>query len=126
MYMAALRRLIKEYSELEDNENYKAEPVDGNNFLWRATLFGPAQSKIEGKEFDLELQFPSEYPYKPPKVRFLTPISNQHVSKEGAICLDILDTAWSPALTIDRVLLSILSVLTDSHVFRERLRRRVD
>jgi ubiquitin-protein ligase len=40
--------------------------------------------------------------------------------------LDILDTAWSPALTIDRVLLSILSVLTDSHVFRERLRRRVD
>ena len=124
--MAALRRLIKEYSELEDNENYKAEPVDGNNFLWRATLFGPAQSKIEGKEFDLELQFPSEYPYKPPKVRFLTPISNQHVSKEGAICLDILDTAWSPALTIDRVLLSILSVLTDSHVFRERLRRRVD
>lgn len=126
MYMAALRRLIKEYSELEDNENYKAEPVDGNNFLWRATLFGPAQSKIEGKEFDLELQFPNEYPYKPPKVRFLTSISNQHVSKEGAICLDILDTAWSPALTIDRVLLSILSVLTDSHVFRERLRRRVD
>lgn len=124
--MAALRRLIKEYSELEDNENYKAEPVDGNNFLWRATLFGPAQSKIEGKEFDLELQFPNEYPYKPPNVRFLTPISNQHVSKEGAICLDILDTAWSPALTIDRVLLSILSVLTDSHVFRERLRRRVD
>lgn len=126
MYMAALRRLIKEYSELEDNENYKAEPVDGNNFLWRATLFGPAQSKIEGKEFDLELQFPNEYPYKPPKVRFLTPISNQHVSKEGKLCLDILDTAWSPALTIDRVLLSILSVLTDSHVFRERLRRRVD
>lgn len=126
MYMAALRRLIKEYSELEENENYKAEPVDGNNFLWRATLFGPAQSKIEDKEFDLELQFPNEYPYKPPKVRFLTPISNQHVSKEGKLCLDILDTAWSPALTIDRVLLSILSVLTDSHVFRERLRRRVD
>ena len=124
--MAALRRLIKEYSELEDNENYKAEPVDGNNFLWRATLFGPAQSKIEGKEFDLELQFPNEYPYKPPKVRFLTSISNQHVSKEGKLCLDILDTAWSPALTIDRVLLSILSVLTDSHVFRERLRRRID
>ena len=124
--MAALRRLIKEYSELEDNENYKAEPVDGNNFLWRATLFGPAQSKIEGKEFDLELQFPNEYPYKPPKVRFLTSISNQHVSKEGKLCLDILDTAWSPALTIDRVLLSILSVLTDSHVFRERLRRRAD
>jgi len=124
--MAALRRLIKEYHELEDNENYKAEPVDGNNFLWRATLFGPAQSKIEGKEFDLELQFPNEYPYKPPKVRFLTSISNQHVSKEGELCLDILDTAWSPALTIDRVLLSILSVLTDSHVFRERLRRRID
>lgn len=124
--MAALRRLIKEYSELEDNENYKAEPVDGNNFLWRATLFGPTQSKIEGKEFDLELQFPNEYPYKPPKVRFLTSISNQHVSKEGKLCLDILDTAWSPALTIDRVLLSILSVLTDSHVFRERLRRRAD
>lgn len=43
----------------------------------------------------------------PPKVRFLTKIYHPNVDKVGRICLDIIKDKWSPALLINKVLLSI-------------------
>ena len=125
------QRILREIREMERDqagisEFYKAEPVDNNLLLWTATLFGPPQTNLEGKNVNVEIIIPQTYPFKPPKVRLLTQVSSQFVLADGSICLDILNTAWSPALTIDRVLLSLLSVLTDSPIFRERLRRRAD
>jgi ubiquitin-protein ligase len=64
-------------------------------------------SSYEGGTFLLDVTFPATYPFSPPKIRFRTPIYHCNIDKSGNICLDILKQAWSPALTIGKVLLSV-------------------
>lgn len=80
---------------------------------WSGTLVGPSDTPYEGGIFQLEITFPEEYPYKPPKIIFKTPIYHPNISPRGSICLDVLKTEWSPALNIGKVLLSLCSLLAD-------------
>merc|ERR1712118_43584 len=81
--------------------------------MGQATIMGPSDSPYQGGVFFLNINFPSDYPFKPPKCHFTTKIYHCNVNSNGAICLDILKDQWSPALTISKVLLSISSLLTD-------------
>jgi len=74
---------------------------------------GPAESPYSGGVFFLSIIFPTDYPFKPPKISFTTKIYHPNINANGSICLDILRDQWSPALTISKVLLSICSMLTD-------------
>jgi len=112
----ALKRIQKELKDLaKDNPtNCSAGPRDPNNlFKWVATIMAPAACPYEGGVFNLDIEFPAEYPFKPPKIRFTTKIYHCNINDKGGICLDILKDNWSPALTISKVLLSICSLLTD-------------
>eukprot|EP00889_Picochlorum_renovo_P002288 jgi/Picre1/29318/NNA_004708.t1 len=74
---------------------------------------GPSGSPYAGGVFFLDIKFPGDYPFKPPKVTFKTRIYHCNISSQGQICLDVLKEQWSPALTVSKVLLSICSLLTD-------------
>ena len=93
--------------------NCSAGPVGDDLFHWQATIMGPDDSPYAGGVFFLDIHFPADYPFKPPKVHFTTRIYHCNINSNGGICLDILKDQWSPALTISKVLLSICSLLTD-------------
>eukprot|EP01084_Bolivina_argentea_P052302 96069_1 len=77
---------------------------------------GPVDSPYDGGVFILEIVIPQDYPFKPPRIRFVTKIYHMNVNAKGGICLDILKDKWSPALSITKALLSITSLLTDPNV----------
>ncbi len=111
----SLQRIKKEHQILMNDPpaNCSAGPIADDMFKWQATLLGPTESPYENGVFFLEINFPQEYPYKPPRIHFTTKIYHPNINSAGGICLDILKDQWSPALTISKVLLSICSLLTD-------------
>jgi len=111
----ALKRIQRELQELgrDPPANCSAGPVGDDLFHWQATIMGPEDSPYTGGVFFLDIHFPADYPFKPPKVSFTTRIYHCNINSNGGICLDILKDQWSPALTISKVLLSICSLLTD-------------
>eukprot|EP01090_Pellita_catalonica_P001816 TRINITY_DN11546_c0_g1_i1.p1 TRINITY_DN11546_c0_g1~~TRINITY_DN11546_c0_g1_i1.p1 ORF type:complete len:150 (-),score=6.43 TRINITY_DN11546_c0_g1_i1:164-613(-) len=109
------KRIQKELAEisLDPPCNCSAGPKGDNIYEWVSTIMGPNGSPYEGGIFFLDIIFPRDYPFKPPKVVFRTRIYHCNINSTGSICLDILKDNWSPALTISKVLLSICSLLTD-------------
>ena len=75
--MASIRRINIELNELIKDPplNCSAGPKDEQNlFNWVATIYGPIGSPYEGGVFRLKIDFPEDYPFKPPKIVFITKI----------------------------------------------------
>jgi ubiquitin-conjugating enzyme E2 D/E len=110
-------RIQKELKELQQNPptNCSAGPLDDDIFKWQATIMGPEGSPYDGGVFYLRIDFPRDYPFKPPKMQFLTRIYHCNINSNGGICLDILKDQWSPALTVSKLLLSICSLMDDAN-----------
>jgi len=113
--MSDIKRLTKELKDMQKDDipNLSAGPVNNNLFEWEAVIMGPIATPYEGGIFNLSISIPSNYPFKPPIVIFKTKIYHPNINSAGNICLDILKTQWSPALTISKILLSICSLLSD-------------
>ncbi|CAB5370749.1 unnamed protein product [Rhizophagus irregularis] len=90
-----------------------AGPVGDDLLHWKATIMGPLDSPYEGGVFFLDIQIPTDYPFKPPRIKFTTKICHPNIDSNGNIDLDILRQHWSPGLSISKLLLSICSFLTD-------------
>lgn len=113
--MATIKRIKKEIEEMTKAppENCSAGPIGDNLFEWQATIIGPEGSPYQGGVFHLNITLPPDYPFKAPRIQFITKIYHCNVNANGSICLDILKDNWSPALTISKALLSICSLMDD-------------
>ncbi|ELU42876.1 ubiquitin-conjugating enzyme domain-containing protein [Rhizoctonia solani AG-1 IA] len=97
----------------EDMGGMTLTPSDHSLFEWTGILPGPEGSVYEGGEFHVEITLPSDYPFHSPRLRLKTKIYHMNINDQGGICLDILKNAWSPALSLYKVMLSLSSLLTD-------------
>jgi ubiquitin-conjugating enzyme E2 D/E len=119
MTSMALLRINREYqSLLRVSSNYwSARPKDHTNmFIWEANIHNLEDSRHSGKDYTLEITFAERHPFIPPTVRFVDKVNCENVYRDGILCIDILKDEWSPAITIDKVMISICSVLTDPPV----------
>ena len=76
---------------------------------------GPDDSAYSGGVFFLNIHFPADYPFKPPKVKFTTRIYHPNINANGYTPDYILKDQWRPELTIHKVLLNISALLNDAN-----------
>ena len=106
--MATQKRLKKERILID-----KSSPLtdcfvgEKDHLFWQAMIKGPDESPYAGGAYFLDIHFPTDYPFKPPKVSFTTKIYHPNIPFDGSISLAILEDHWSPALSISKILHSI-------------------
>ena len=113
--MAALKRILKEIVDFKKSQPLNIGLLQKNEydaFNYFAIIIGPDFSPYENGIFYLSICYPTDYPFKPPKCKFITRIFHPNINANGSISLDILSDQWSPALTIGKTILSISSLLS--------------
>ncbi|XP_028854187.1 ubiquitin-conjugating enzyme E2 C isoform X2 [Denticeps clupeoides] len=107
------KRLQQELMTLmmSGDKGISAFPESDNLFKWIGTIDGAKGTVYEGLRYKLSFEFPSGYPYKAPRVAFITPCFHPNVDENGFICLDILKEKWSALYDVRSILLSIQSLL---------------
>eukprot|EP00898_Chlorokybus_atmophyticus_P002301 jgi/Chlat1/3071/Chrsp21S08795 len=108
-------RVQKELAELSRDASSSGVGVSDVSSLTDMTAYiaGPRDTPYETGHFKIAIQLPAAYPFEPPKMRFISKVWHPNISSaNGAICLDILKDAWSPALTLRAALLSLQALLS--------------
>lgn len=74
-----------------EKSTVKVSLFNGDLRHWKGYIEGPDDTPYKGGSYQIDIQLPPEYPYKPPKMKFDTKIWHPNISSQtGAICLDIL------------------------------------
>jgi len=112
--MAATRRLQKELGDLRKaaGKSFRDIQVDESNLLvWQGLLVPDAVPYNKGA-FLIDIVFPAEYPFKPPKVSFRTKIYHPNIDEKGQVCLPIVSAEnWKPATKTDQVIQALVALV---------------
>merc|ERR1711993_204921 len=130
---SAVRALALELKSLQEDplEGIRSRLVNEENlFEWEVALFGPPDTLYQGGYFKAHMKFPSDYPYSPPSVRFITKVWHPNVYENGDLCISILHPPvddphsgelpcerWNPTQNVRTILLSVVSLLNEPNTY---------
>lgn len=116
-----IKKEINFYAKNRTKELIIEPCVNGDLYQWKAFIKPSETSVYHDTILELSISFPSTYPYAPPKIVFVTPIYHPNINTNGSICISTLAKDWSPALTVEKTLYSIMSLLDEPNA-RDPLR----
>lgn len=127
---AILQRQFKDLTDPKKSiPSFHIELDDDNIFLWNVGIMVlNKDSMYHGGYFKGQMRFPSDFPFSPPTFRFTPAIYHPNIYRDGRLCISILhqggdptteepdSETWTPAQTVESVLISIISLLEDPNV----------
>ncbi|CAH0392403.1 unnamed protein product [Bemisia tabaci] len=114
--MSATRRLQKELGDIRASgiKSFRDIQVDETNMLSWQGLIVPDNPPFNKGAFRIEINFPAEYPFKPPKITFKTKIYHPNVDEKGQVCLSIISPEhWKPTTKTDQVIQALIALVND-------------
>lgn len=126
------RRLLHEIRELKkvSISEFRLGPktdVNGKEIIneWDVTMNGTPGTVYEGSTILAELKFPDDYPFSPPKFKFITRMFHPNIYEDGDVCISILkkenasmgtedrNSSWTPSQTARTICFSILNLINE-------------
>ena len=87
-------------------------PDPNNIYKWEVILPGPKGSAYENGKFKLSFEFPDQYPFKHPEVKFITPMYHPNIKSDtGEICADVFANNWVPTQKVNDIIEKLSSLL---------------
>jgi ubiquitin-conjugating enzyme E2 Z len=126
-----VKRLINDIKDIRksplDSEGIYYKHDDTNLLLGYAYICGPKDSMYFGGNYFYKIDFPYDYPHRPPKMTFMNKDGktrfHPNMYKKGKICLSILNTwkgdQWTGCQSIRSILLTIVSILDNNPLLHE-------
>lgn len=133
--MAANRRIQKEWADLQ------ADPVPGvavapdeSNMLkcvnqscgsharrWAGYIEGPPGTPYAGGKWKISIDYPLEFPFKAPVVKFHTRIYHCNITDDGGICIGMLKAeSWKPSTKTRAILQALVQLLSEPNSTSQR------
>jgi len=107
-------RLNKEFADISTNPIVGAtiHLMDENIAKWNVIILGPKKTPYENGKFSIMIDFSDNYPFKAPKIKFMTKIFHPNVKKDtGEICAQVLEEKWLPTLNAKYIIQMIYGIL---------------
>lgn len=80
-------------------------------FKWDCSILGPDHSPYSGGTFVLRIEFPAQYPFKAPTLKFMTKIYHPSIKLDtGDVCTDVVGQ-WGPTLNAKHCIQVIYSMM---------------
>jgi len=114
--MAAIRRLQKELGDIRKSnlKSFRDIQVDESNLHNWQGLLVPENSPYNKGAWRIDIVFPAEYPFKPPKISFRTKIYHPNIDENGQVCLPIISAEnWKATTKTDRVIQALVTLVND-------------